>query len=69
VGRGGHWSGTTSPFSTITRQKANAQPSVFKPDRSLQYVLDEDGATAAYDNPAMATIERDLLIEGIAGAR
>jgi hypothetical protein len=29
---------------------------VFKPDRSPQYILDEDGATAAYDNPAMAAI-------------
>ncbi len=52
--------------AATTRQKANAQPSVFKPDRSLQYIIDEDGATAAYDNPAMAAIQRDLLIEGIA---
>ena len=45
--------------AATTRQKATAQPSVFKPDRSLQYIVDEDGATAAYDNPTMAAIQRD----------
>jgi hypothetical protein len=52
--------------AATTRQKASAQPSVFKPDRSLQYIVDEDGATAAYDNPTMAAIQRDLVIEAIA---
>jgi hypothetical protein len=52
--------------ANTARQKATAQPSVFKPERSLQYIVDEDGATAAYDNPAMAAIQRDLLIEAIA---
>lgn len=52
--------------AATARQKATAQPSVFKPDRSLQYIVDEDGATAAYDNPAMAAIQRDLLIEAMA---
>jgi hypothetical protein len=52
--------------AATTRTKAMAQPSVFKPDQSLQYITDEDGATAAYDNPTMAAIQRDLLIEGIA---
>jgi hypothetical protein len=52
--------------AATTRQKGTAQPSVFKPDRSLQYIVDEDAATAAYDTPAMASIQRDLLIEGIA---
>jgi hypothetical protein len=53
-------------LAATTRQKANAQPSVFQPDRSLQYIVDEDGATAAYDNAAMAAIQRDLMIEAIA---
>jgi hypothetical protein len=52
--------------ANVARQKATAQPSVFKPDRSLQYIVDEDGATAGYDNPAMAAIQRDLVIEAIA---
>jgi hypothetical protein len=52
--------------AATTRQKANAQPSVFKPDRSLQYIVDKGGATSAYDNATMAAIQRDLLIEGIA---
>ena len=51
-----------------TRQKANAQPAVFQPLRSLQYILDQDGATAAYDTPAMAAIQRELLIDGIAAS-
>lgn len=49
-----------------TRQKAAAQPGVFNAAASLAYILDEDGAVAAYDNPAMAAIQRDLLLEGIA---
>lgn len=49
-----------------TRQKSDAQPSVFQPIRSLQYIVDEDAATAGYDTPAMAAIQRDLLLEGIA---
>jgi hypothetical protein len=53
-------------IAATTRQKATAQPSVFKPDRSLQYIVDQDGATAAYDNPTMAAIQRDLLIEAVA---
>jgi hypothetical protein len=52
--------------AAAARQKASAQPVVFQADRSLQYIVDQDGATAAYDNPAMAAIQRDLLIEGIA---
>jgi hypothetical protein len=52
--------------ANVARQKATAQPSVFKPDRSLQYIVDEDGATAGYDNPAMAAVQRDLVIEAIA---
>jgi len=49
-----------------TRVKANATPAVFKAAASIVYIVDEDGATAAYDNPAMAAIQRDLLLEGIA---
>lgn len=49
-----------------TRQRSMAQPEVFKPDASLRYILDQDAAIAAYDNPAMAAFQRDLLIEGIA---
>lgn len=49
-----------------TRQKATAKPAVFQAARSLQYIVDEDAAVAGYDNPAMAAIQRDLLIEGIA---
>jgi len=49
-----------------TRVKANATPAVFKAAASIVYIIDEDGATAAYDNPAMAAIQRDLLLEGIA---
>jgi hypothetical protein len=52
--------------AATTRQKASAQPSVFKAASSLGYILDEDGAIATYDNPAMAAIQRDLLLEGIA---
>ncbi len=52
--------------AATTLQKANAQPAVFKADKSLVYIVDQDSATAAYDNPAMAVIQRDLLIEGIA---
>jgi hypothetical protein len=48
------------------RQKSQAFPSVFRPDKSLQYIVDEGGATAAYDNPTMAEFQRDLLIEAIA---
>ena len=49
-----------------TRQKATAKPAVFQAARSLQYIVDEDAAIAGYDNPAMAAIQRDLLLEGIA---
>ena len=49
-----------------TRVKANAAPAGFKASASIVYIVDEDGATAAYDNPAMAAIQRDLLLEGIA---
>ena len=50
----------------ITRTKANATPAVFKAAASLQYIVDEDAATAAYDTPAMAAIQRELLLDGIA---
>jgi hypothetical protein len=53
-------------IAATARQKSLAQPSVFKPERSLQYIVDEDGATAAYDNTTMAAIQRDLVIEAIA---
>ena len=52
--------------AAATRQKANSQPAVFKAASSLVYIVDEDGAIASYDNPAMAAIQRDLLLEGIA---
>jgi hypothetical protein len=52
--------------AATTRQKAAAQPAVFKPDLSIVYVLDEDLATAGYVTPAMAAIQRDLVIEAIA---
>ena len=39
---------------------------MFKAAASIVYIVDEDGATAAYDNPAMAAIQRDLVLEGIA---
>jgi hypothetical protein len=47
-------------------QKAGAHPAVFKADQSLEYILEQEAATAAYDNPAMALIQRDLVNEGIA---
>jgi hypothetical protein len=53
-------------LAALTRQKADAQPAVFQAARSLQYITDEDAATAGYDNAAMAVIQRDLLLEGIA---
>ncbi len=52
--------------AATTRAKANAQPAVFKAASSLLYIVDEGGADASYENPAMAAIQRDLLIEGIA---
>ena len=48
-----------------TRQKATASPSVFKPAQSLQYLVDQNAATSAYDNPAMAVVQRDLVIEAV----
>ncbi len=52
--------------AAVTRQKSNAQPAVFRPDLSLQYITDEDAATAAYDNATIAAVQRDLMIEAIA---
>jgi hypothetical protein len=49
-----------------TRAKASAKPAVFKAAASIVYIVDEDGATAMYDNSAMAAIQRDLVLEGIA---
>lgn len=53
-------------LAAATRQKANAQPAVFKAANSVVYIVDEDTAIAGYDNPDMAAIQRDLLLEGIA---
>ena len=39
---------------------------MFKAAASIVYIVDEDGATATYDNSAMAAIQRDLVLEGIA---
>jgi hypothetical protein len=52
--------------AAATRQKADAKPAVFKAANSVVYLVDEDGAIAGYDNPDMAAIQRDLLLEGIA---
>jgi hypothetical protein len=49
-----------------TRQKGAASPFVFQPTQSLLYVVNQNAATAAYDNPAMAAVQRDLVIEAIA---
>jgi hypothetical protein len=49
-----------------TRQKGTASPSVFKAAQSLQYLVDQNAATAAYDNAAMAAVQRDLVIEAVA---
>jgi hypothetical protein len=53
-------------LAETARQKADAQPAVYKPLGSLQYLVDEDAAIASYDNSSMAAVQRDLLIEGIA---
>jgi hypothetical protein len=50
----------------VTRDKASAKPAVFKAAHSLLYIADQDVAIAGYDNAEMATIQRDLLLEGIA---
>ncbi|MCW5623478.1 MAG: hypothetical protein KIT73_02025 [Burkholderiales bacterium] len=52
--------------AAAARSKATAHPEVFKPLLSLGYIADQDAAIAGYDNPAMAAIQRDLLLEGIA---
>lgn len=52
--------------AAVTRTKAMAQPSVFRPDLSLTYITDQDSATAAYDNATTAAIQRDLMIEAVA---
>lgn len=53
-------------LAATTRSKATAKPEVFQPLASIAYILDADAAIAAYDNPAMAAVQRDLLLEGIA---
>ncbi len=53
-------------LAAVTRSKATARPEVFQPLASITYILDSDAAIAAYDNPAMAAVQRDLLLEGIA---
>lgn len=53
-------------LAAATRSKATAKPEVFQPVASLTYILDEDAAVAVYDTPAMAAVQRDLLLEGIA---
>lgn len=49
-----------------TRTTSNATASVFKAAGSLAYLVDKDAAISLYENPAMAAIQRKLLIEGIA---
>lgn len=50
--------------AATTRAKASAQPAVLEAAASIVYIVDEDGATAAYDNPPMAAIQRDLVLDG-----
>lgn len=53
-------------LAAATRSKATARPEAFQPVASLTYILDEDAAVAVYDTPAMAEVQRDLLLDGIA---
>ena len=54
-------------LATITKGKADASPSVWKSNASLEYFFgSKDAAKAAYESSAMTALQRDTVIEAIA---
>jgi hypothetical protein len=54
-------------LAAITRQRANAEPSVWKSAESLEYFFGfEDEAKAAYDTTTMTALQRETVIDSIA---